>query len=128
VTEPSVLIDTNICIYVLGDADSFAARRLATCSEGSVAASIITYAELLRGLHVGSPKDAHKLAKLFSRVPVLPFDEAAAQAYARLPFRRGSFDRLIAAHALSRGLTLVTNNERHFADVAGLTVENWARP
>jgi len=58
-------------------------------------------------------------------VPVLDFDLAAARAYATLSFRRASFDRLIAAHALSRGLIVVTDNERHFADVPGLIVENW---
>ena len=42
-----------------------------------------------------------------------------------LPFRRGSYDRLIAAHALSHGLIIVTDNERHFADIPGLNVENW---
>ena len=43
----------------------------------------------------------------------------------KLPFKRGSFDRLIGAHALSLGLTLITANQRHFADMPGLKVENW---
>ena len=43
----------------------------------------------------------------------------------QLPFKRGSYDRLIAAHALSLGLTVVTGNTKHFADVPGLKVENW---
>jgi tRNA(fMet)-specific endonuclease VapC len=64
----------------------------------------------------------------FELVTVLPFDRAAAAAYARLPFRRGSFDRLIAAHALCAGLTIVTNNERDYKDIPGLRVENWTRP
>ena len=65
--------------------------------------------------------------RLFTKVSVLAFDVAAAATFARLPLKRGSFDRLIAAHALSLGLTLVTDNERHFADVPGLSIENWAR-
>jgi tRNA(fMet)-specific endonuclease VapC len=60
-------------------------------------------------------------------VPVLPFDAAAAEVYARLPFRRGSFDRLIAAHALALDLVLVTDNVADYADVPGLKVENWVR-
>ena len=48
-----------------------------------------------------------------------------ARAYATLRFRRASYDRLIAAHALSLGLTVVTDNEADFADVPGLKVENW---
>jgi tRNA(fMet)-specific endonuclease VapC len=60
-------------------------------------------------------------------IPVVPFDEAAAKAYARVPFKRGKLDRLIAAHAVALDLTLVTNNEVDFADVDGLKIENWAR-
>ncbi|HYZ49124.1 MAG TPA: PIN domain-containing protein, partial [Sphingomonas sp.] len=60
-------------------------------------------------------------------VEVFPFDAAAARTYARLPFRGGSFDRLIAAHALALGLVLVTNNERDFVDVPNLLVENWTK-
>lgn len=69
----------------------------------------------------------HALLSAFVElVPILPFDDRAAVAYASLPFRRARFDRLIAAHALSLGLTLVTNNEADFADIPGLRVENWA--
>ena len=62
---------------------------------------------------------------LFEQVPVQPFDQKAALQYAGLPFRRRSFDRLIAAHALSLDAILVTNNEADFADVPGLKIENW---
>ena len=73
------------------------------------------------------PLDRHedRVVQVIEAVPVLPFDEAAARAYATLPFKRASYDRLIAAHALSHGLILVTHNEKHFADVPGLVVENW---
>ncbi|MEO9129659.1 MAG: PIN domain-containing protein, partial [Sphingomonas sp.] len=65
------------------------------------------------------------LEAFVGEIPILDFDEAAARAYATLPFRRGRFDRLLAAHALSLGAVLVTNNERDFADIPGLVVENW---
>lgn len=58
---------------------------------------------------------------------MLPFDDRAALAYARLPFRRARLDRLLAADALSTDATLVTNNERGFADILDLRVENGAR-
>ena len=66
-------------------------------------------------------------------MPVLPFDEHAATRYGILAAavrdrRRDAMDRLIAAHALSAGLTLVTNNEADFKDYPGLVVENWASP
>ena len=58
-------------------------------------------------------------------VPILAFDEGAARQYGKLPFKRARFDRLLAAHALSIGATVITNNEGDFADVPGLKVENW---
>ena len=54
------------------------------------------------------------------------FDDLAVRAYATISFKRASYDRLIAAHALSLGVAIVTNNEYDFADVPGLKVENWA--
>lgn len=122
------LLDSNICIYVLADAHGATAARLQDCAPGEAVASAISYAEVLRGL-IGDPRGGIAAAdRFFEIVPVLPFDRVAAAAYARLPFRRGQFDRLIAAHALALGLTLVTNNERDFADMPGLRVENWTLP
>jgi len=126
VTDPQFLIDTNIAIYVLNDAASPAALRLATKDVGSVAISAIAYAEVMRGIPSSEIEALASARNLFELVIVQPFDAAAALAYARLPFRRGSFDRLIAAHALALGLTLVTNNEGDFGDIPGLRVENWA--
>lgn len=125
-TEPAFILDTNICIYVLADADSVAARRLADRPEGSVVASVVTYAEMLHGVRNAGPEDERKLDDFFARIAIMPLGVEAARTYATLPFRRGSFDRLIAAHALALGLTLVTNNERDFAHVPGLRIENWA--
>ena len=65
------------------------------------------------------------LAAFVAEVGVLPFDEAAAQAYAAMPFRRGSFDRLIAAHALSLDAALVSRKLADFKDIPGLRVEDW---
>ena len=128
VAEPRFLLDSNICIYVLADSDGFAARRLGECEPGSVVTSAVAYAEVMRG-RPGDPPGATLAAEaLFQIIPVLPFDAAAASRYREVPFRRGTFDRLIAAHALALGLTLVTNNERDYADVTGLCVENWNQP
>ena len=119
-TEPAFLLDSNICIYVLRDAASPAALRLGECAPGSVVTSAIAYAEILRG----APPEAN-FESFFSVVPILPFDSAASRSYATIPFKRGTFDRLIGAHALSRNLVLVTNNVRDYADIPGLNVENW---
>lgn len=71
------------------------------------------------------PPAIEQLRVFTQEVPILDFDYKAALVYATLPFRRASYDRLIAAHALSHGLILVTNNMKHFGDVPGLKVENW---
>ena len=126
IAQTQFLLDSNICIYMLGGGAPRARIRIELCAPGEVAASAITMAEVMVGARSLSAV-AHAKA-LFEIVKVLPFDEAAAAAYAALPFKRGSFDWLIAAHALSLGLTLVTNNSRDFAAVKGLKVENWARP
>lgn len=76
----------------------------------------------------------HRLISTFvESIEVLPFDQSAASRFAAVAAalaRRGepigTFDTLMAAHALSRRLTFVTNNDRHFARVAGLATENWA--
>jgi tRNA(fMet)-specific endonuclease VapC len=57
--------------------------------------------------------------------PLSPSPKAAARAYASIPFKRGTFDRLIAAQALSLDLTVISSNSKDFADVPGLKVENW---
>jgi tRNA(fMet)-specific endonuclease VapC len=127
VAEPAFLLDSNICIYVLADASGAAARRLGDCEPGSVVTSAIAYAEVMRGRRDIEGKDDSGAEALFRIVPPLPFDRRAARCYRLVPFRRGTFDRLIAAHALSLGVILVTNNERDYDDIPGLRVENWSR-
>ncbi|AJP71947.1 type II toxin-antitoxin system VapC family toxin [Sphingomonas hengshuiensis] len=124
-TDPLYLLDSNICIYVLADSAGAAAQRLAAQSEGTVVTSAIVFAEVQRGLPQTDASAQAAAAAMFKSVPVLPFDAAAGARYASVPFRRARYDSLIAAHALSLGLTLITNNERDFADIPGLRVENW---
>ena len=66
-----------------------------------------------------------EFGRLMVVIPPMPFDMIAAAAYVALPFRRAKLDRWIAAHALALDLTLVTNNERDFAGIPGLRIENW---
>lgn len=122
------LLDTNSCIYLFANEFPALTGRVADLPVGSLAISAITYAEISWGTRHDKVPSSQVLAGFVEEVPVLPFDDAAADVYARLPFRRGNFDRLIAAHALSLGLTLVSRNLADFADVPGLTVENWTLP
>ena len=93
--------------------------------EGSIVISTIAFAEVAMGSANGKPPPMALLDAFLSEVPLVPFDEAAARAYARLPFKRARLDRLIAAHALSLDLTVITADEGGFADIPGLRVENW---
>lgn len=121
------LIDADMAIYAMAERHSPLNDRLAACYPGDVAISAISFAEIAVGTYVGKPPSPAVLDAFVRVVPLLPFDEAAARAYARLPFKRARFDRLLAAHALSLGATIVTNNEADFADVPGLMAENWTK-
>jgi len=121
------LLDSSILIAIglaTGDA---VRRRLAELNEGDAVTSVIAYAEVLHGSRQGKAPPEDHLALIIEEVEVLPFDRAAASVYAGLSFKRASYDRLIAAHALSQGLTVVTANVADFADVPGLVVEDWSR-
>ncbi|MFN3468764.1 MAG: type II toxin-antitoxin system VapC family toxin [Novosphingobium sp.] len=119
------LLDADCSIYAMLGTHPALRERLADCRPDEVGISAVSFAEIVMGENLGHPPDREVIEDFVSVVPVLPFDEAAARAYARLPFKRARFDRLLAAHALSIGAIVVTNNEADFADVPGLVVENW---
>ena len=119
------LLDTNVVVALTVDEDLAVVRRAAECDVGDMVTSSIVLAEVAFGTERGDPPALALLRVFVEEVPVLDFDYKAALAYAQLPFKRASFDRLIAAHALSHGLIVVSGNEKDFADVPGLVVENW---
>lgn len=121
--EPEYLIDANLCINVLEGWSEIAAERLTACKIGQIVTSAVVYAEVMTGAEQRGKLD--EAIAFFAQIPVLPFDEAAGRVYSRLPFKRGSYDRLIAAQALALGLTVVTSNLADFGDVPGLKVEDW---
>lgn len=128
------MLDTNICIYLIKNHPPQVLRRLEALNQGDAVMSVVTYAELRAGLEIQTTnraQDEHVLALLISRIPVLPFTESDAERFGvlRAAVRdrsRNAMDRLIAAHAVNSGVTLVTNNEADFKDYPGLAVENWA--
>lgn len=120
------MLDANMLILLL-DLNEPVVRRASQCFEGDLCLSAIAYAEVVRGTVAGKAPPQQLMDEAVAAIPVMPFDQAAAQVYARLPFRRHRFDRLIAAHALALDLTLVTANRRDFADVPDLQVEDWTR-
>jgi tRNA(fMet)-specific endonuclease VapC len=128
------MLDTNICIYLIKNHPPQVLRRLQALNQGDAVMSVVTYAELRVGLEIQSTnreQDEHALSLLVGKIPVLPFTESDAESYGvlRAAVRdrsRNAMDRLIAAHAVNSGVTLVTNNEADFRDYPGLVVENWA--
>jgi tRNA(fMet)-specific endonuclease VapC len=119
------LIDTNIVIYLASNRFPELARKVESIPVGQIKLSAIVFAELALGSANGLAPKAAVLDRLLRQMPLAPFDEAAARAYAKLPFKRARLDRLLAAHALSLDAVLVTRNVGDFADIPGLRIENW---
>lgn len=127
--KPKYLLDTNICIYLMKHQPQSVIEKFATCQVGEVAISAITWGELQRGLYTHQSKQ--QFDALESLLLILPFDANAGVIFGevmRTKKVKANFDTLIASHALSGNLVLVTNNEtdfKPFADEFSLTVENW---
>ncbi len=121
------LIDANCVIYLFAREYPKLSARVEAIAQGEIGLSTIVFAELLMGMAQGKPPTAEALNELALQMPVIAFDEEAARAYATTPFKRARFDRLLAGHALSLGLTIISANARDFADIPGLTVEDWSK-
>ena len=127
------ILDTNTCIYAL-KLQGRVVERLQAHSPDDLGVTIVTVAELWFGARKSvRPSAARREMDAFLEpFEVLPFDHAAAEAYARARFELervgrpiGERDLLIASIALARGLTVVTHNLSEFARVPGLKAENW---
>jgi tRNA(fMet)-specific endonuclease VapC len=130
----SYLLDTNLCIYALKHRPPEVLERLEEVGRGAVALSVISVLELRQGAE--RSRDAalahSRLDYFLAPISILPFDEEAACIGARIRTdlsRRGcpigDFDSLIAACALARDLTLVTNNLREFERIPDLRTASW---
>ncbi len=129
------LLDTNICIYIIKNKPLHLFEKFLTLELGTVGISSITVAELNFGIYKSKnvTKNQDALIKFLTPIEVLDFDYSASLAYGKIrtDFERkgtpiGPLDFLIAAHALSLNLTLVTNNVGEFNRVEGLKIQNWA--
>ncbi len=128
------MLDTNICIYASQGQDERLLAKMEAFFTGDLVMSAITLAELEAGVRRNPEmrrEREHALVALVCFIQPVPFDARAAACFghlqeAMIDRRRGAYDRLIAAHALSLGLILVTNDLRDFRDIPGLRAENWA--
>lgn len=103
---------------------------------GEIGVSTITVSELQYGVSKGKNRRLNKrrIEEFLSPLAILPYDEIAASIYGDILLQLeqcgepiGPLDLLIAAHALSRNLVLISNNEKEFKRVVNLKVENWAK-
>ena len=128
------MLDTDICSYIMKRSSDLLLSRLQKVPVGDLCVSVITKSELLYGVEI-SPRrrqDEAALNAFLSHVEVLDFPDTACLHYARIraALKRagtmiGANDLLIAAHARTLALTLVTNNTREFGRVPKLAIENW---
>ena len=131
------LLDTSTCVFIIRNKSHLALQRLRQHAAGVVGISSITLAELRYGADKSqNPAKNHAALNGFlAPLEIVEFDARAAGQYGNtradlekrgLPI--GPLDTLIAAHAHSPGLTLVTNNISEFTRVSGLAVEDWTVP
>jgi tRNA(fMet)-specific endonuclease VapC len=128
------LLDTNICIYIAKQRPPSVAQRFAKLAAGSVGMSLITYGELRYGAEKSSQRvqALDTLSRLEALIPAITPNTAVGERYAliRAHLERagtpiGNNDLWIAAHALSLGVTQVSNNSREFEYVLKLKLDNW---
>lgn len=128
------MLDTNICIYAIKHKPEAVIRRFLAHNPDEICISAITYAELMHGVEKSQAVEKNRLAlSLFlSPITILEFDNYAAEEYGRVRANLekkgtpiGPMDMLIAAHARTQELILVTNNTREFYRIENLQIEDW---
>lgn len=130
------LLDTNICIYIMNRRPLEVIHKFKQFNIGDIGISTITVSELQYGA-VKSKKpelSIQRVEEFIAPLEIVPYDHIAADFYGEIRYNLekkgqtiGPLDMLIAAHALSNDLILVTNNEKEFQRVRHLKIENWAQ-
>lgn len=129
------MLDTDICSYIIRERPSHVLERFKQLKMEQLCISTATYAELIYGVEHSSSKKVNRpiIDDFVRHLNIVAWDEAAAEHYGNIRAYLqakgkmiGAMDLMIAAHARSLGMTLVTNNDNHFKRVLKLKVENWA--
>lgn len=129
------LLDTNILSDLVRNPAGQVAEHIRRVGEPKIRTSIVVVGELRFGAaKKGSERLTRQLETILAAVEILPLASPADHIYGRLRAlleQKGALiggnDMLIAAHALASDCTLVTDNEREFSRVEGLSIENWLR-
>ena len=128
------MLDTNICIYIIKRKPVNVLEKFKSLSIGTIGISSITLAELQFGVMKSSDpkKNQEALDKFLTPLEILDFDYYATIQYGKIRAQLerkgtpiGPLDTLIASHAMSLELTLVTNNLKEFERIPDLKIENW---
>ena len=128
------MLDTNICIYLIKRQPREVIDKFQGIAPGEIAISSVTVAEMMYGVAKSQHKEKNKsaLESFLAPLEIVDFDFKAAQHYGtvradleKMGTPIGAYDLMIAAHALSLDLVLVTNNEREFQRIPDLIIENW---
>ena len=129
------MLDTNICIYLIKQKPEKVLRHFKSHSIGDIGVSSITLAELRFGVDKSQQieKNRQALDEFILPLEIADFDEKAADSYGKVRASLekegkpiGAMDMLISAHALSLGITLVTNNIREFKQIKNLKIIDWS--
>ncbi len=129
------MLDTNICMYIIKQKPQNIIERFRQAQVSKIGISSITLSELEYGVMKSAKPEQNKLAlaQFVAPIEISAYDDVAAQHYGKIRARLerqgtpiGSFDMLIAAHALSINSVLITNNESEFKRVSNLKIENWS--
>jgi tRNA(fMet)-specific endonuclease VapC len=129
-----LMFDTNICIYIIKQQPVAVLKRFLEYQIGDIGISSITLSELRYGVAKSThqEKNTKALDEFITPLEVVSFDEEAAHVYGEIRASLekagtpiGSMDMLIAAHAVSLGIPLVTNNAREFIRIPALNSINW---
>jgi len=128
------MLDTDTCSYIIRERPIGVLEHFRKLAMEQVCISTVTYAELLYGVERSSSKRINRpiIDDFVQHLDVIEWDNAAAEQYGKIrtdleasgkPI--GAMDMMIAAHAKSIKAVLVTNNQKHFARIKRLKVENW---
>jgi tRNA(fMet)-specific endonuclease VapC len=129
------MLDTNICIYAIKEKPQKVIDRVRALRMSDLGISSVVLSELEYGAEKSSNPVQNRVAlmQFLAGIDIAGYDAAAARHYGEIRTYLesngqviGAMDMLIAAHARSLGVTLVTNNEKEFGRVPGLKIENWA--
>ncbi len=128
------MLDTDICSYIIREKPIKVFKRFEALDMEQLCISVVTYAELIYGVEHSSSKKINRVIvnDFVNHLNIIEWDRSAAEHYGKIRASLqaagniiGAMDMMIAAHAVSQQMTLVTNNEKHFKRVPSLNIENW---